>query len=66
MHKKWTIAFVLLLLMVLTACEEKETVKLSKPTEPSSDEVIPKDQAKSSIKPDLVSEKKQKKLQLRR
>ncbi|MFL7942325.1 hypothetical protein [Priestia sp. TSO9] len=58
MHKKWTIAFVLLLLMVLTACEEKETVKLSKPTEPSSDEVIPKDQAKSSIKPDLVSEKK--------
>ncbi|MEQ7739961.1 hypothetical protein, partial [Escherichia coli] len=58
MHKKWTIAFVLLLLMVLPACEEKETVKLSKPTEPSSDEVIPKDQAKSSIKPDLVSEKK--------
>lgn len=58
MHKKWTIAFVLLLLMVLTACEEKETVKLSKPTEPSSDEVIPKDQAKSSLPPDLVSEKK--------
>nr|WP_280159673.1 hypothetical protein [Priestia megaterium]MDH3142332.1 hypothetical protein [Priestia megaterium]MDH3181281.1 hypothetical protein [Priestia megaterium] len=66
MHKKWTIAFVLLLLMVLTACEEKETVKLSKPTEPSSDEVIPKDQAKSSLPPDLVSEKKQKKLRLRR
>ncbi|MGG1369405.1 hypothetical protein ABE322_27010 [Priestia megaterium] len=59
MHKKkWTIAFVLLLLMVLTACEEQETVKLSKPTEPSSDEVIPKDQAKSSLPPDLVSEKK--------